>query len=324
MENTTAAILEDFHKVLSSPELVEKWNEDRPKDFSQEDSDYEDQDGLFHLVLDTRGTYFNEIYASAEGLGALPKTAELIRQSFKSITACSGSFESELRTGLRCGRTLLLATTAKESEYEENYPQFLAGWDPLEAYSLPKADNLVAEVEEKVQERWDNANVDIEVLGCGGSLEGWFGIIRGLLLPTDWLSLYRAQPRAMYAGPGRDASETEGARILKEIELQLFNTSKYYHACEYMTVVTYGDGPLGTISIYRVSLEPGEKARAAQMTSLAYADSVPKRILKGLCVDHRIEYVVKGRRIRCLNKESRVCHPQSVLLLEISTPEVVR
>jgi hypothetical protein len=296
----------DFRNFLADPELIEIWSSHKDKEVTEEDSDCEGRLGPLDVVFVPKED-FNDTYSHTDGLGALPKTVEKATRSSGPPSLgeahLAGKAEDTLRKALKCERTRLLATTAEENERTGKLDlDFFAGWEPLVPYTLPRAENLVEEVEEKIQQRWDNAKLDIQAMGNGGGLEGWFGIFHSWFTPTDWRSLYRAQAPTIHAWEGRDVSKKKDYETLEHIETQLLDTTKYNGACEFMTVVTYGDDKYGTVSLFRVTLQPGPDALAGQMELLAYADRVPIGILKDLRIQNRIEYVQKDGKVRCIRE----------------------
>ena len=287
-----------IRSFLVDPKLIDIWSSHKVNEVTEPDSDCEGQAGLLDVVFVPRED-FNDTYSHTDGLGALmrmvPRATRSSGPPSSGEAQLAGRAEDILRKALKCERTRLLVTMAEENERtSKSHLGFFAGWEPLMPYQLPRADNLVEEVEKDIQQRWNGAKVNVQAMGNGGGLEGWFGIVHSWVNPTDWLSLYRGQASVIHAWSGRDVSKKEDLEVLENIESQLFDTTKYYGACELMTVVTYGDNKYGTISLFRITLLPGSDELAGQIEVLGYADHVPKAILKDLRMQNRIEYVQKG------------------------------
>jgi hypothetical protein len=173
------------------------------------------------------------------------------------------------------------------------------GWEPLTAYKLPGLGNPVQDSREADQKRWDAAQMKIDVMGNGGDLSGWPGIIRSLFHKNDWLSIIRASDRTLYAWEASDD------KTLSVLESQLFDTTKYQGVSEFMTVYTYGSGYYGTISLFSITLEP-KKNMAQQVQPRATMTNVPKALLRSMRKDvNRIEMVQKGSTIRFLDNGSQ-------------------
>ena len=206
--------------------------------------------------------------------------------------------EQNLRHAIRFQFDGLLETTSQEPKWgiPAAHP-FFGGWQTLVPYTLGESKDLMREVADKDQARWDAANVDLEILGNTVKVEGFFGIVRSWFTCTDWLSLYRSQSRVLLAWDGRSVNDKDDFEILQRIESELFDTTKYYGASELLTVITYGEGLYGTITILRVSLESRSPIARVMMNIGTMRDRVPKTLLKGMQLKHQIKIASKDGEI---------------------------
>ena len=135
-----------------------------------------------------------------------------------AITAhAAGNYEDMLQKAIRFAGKGLLETSSEEPGWIEDTPiRFFAGWEPLMPYPLADSNNLVQEISDKCQDRWDAAKLEVGAQGVSVKVEGFFGIIRSWLSPTDWLSLYRSQSRTLYAIDGRSLTVKTGSKYSGE------------------------------------------------------------------------------------------------------------
>ena len=194
----------------------------------------------------------------------------------------------------------MLESTSPEPDWTSTSPiACFAGWEHLVPYNLSPSTNLVKEVAEIVQKRRENAKVNIAVLGISVGIDQLFGIVRSWFLSEDWLSLFRSKVRILLAWDGRSINNPKDHEILENIEWNLFDTTKYDGVCELMTVITYGEGYYGIISLLRVSLVGNV---VGNIEPIGCMKSVPKAILKNMQKKHeQIKLVHKAQRIRYID-----------------------
>ncbi|KAJ5665521.1 uncharacterized protein N7477_007969 [Penicillium maclennaniae] len=296
-----------FDSVNRSEGIVELWNNLKSQESHEAEEQEDMQDGICDLVLEISDPdAFNNEYAHLSGLAALPRPGRVHERTSaapKHDTAkLAGRAEVSLRTAMRFDRVGLIETEEEEPDWDAQTGQpFFAGWDALVPYQLPESRNIVQEVVDNHQERWDNAKINVDAGVGGGGLEGFFGIIHGWFHPTEWISLYRAKTRNIYAWAGRNASNSEDSATLASLESQLFDITKYRGTSEYMTVLTYGESYYGVATLLRVSLKPQEEL-ALILEPLAMMKDVPKQVLQIMQggVSSIIKLVQRGDKIRCI------------------------
>lgn len=296
-----------FASATASDDIVEQWNKTTSQELQEEEDQEDFQDGICDLVLEIPNSEaFDKEYSHLAGLASLPRPGRILERSsvapLPGSAQLAGKAEVSLRTVMRFDRIGLIETTVEEPDWEVQAAQRLfAGWEALVPYKLPESRNIVQEVVDQHQARWDAAKVNVNAGVGGGGVEGFFGIVHGWFHPTDWISLYRAKSRDIYAWSGRNVSNTDDLGILTELESQLFDTSKYHGTSEFMTVLTYGSHNHGTATLFRATLEP-RKNMAAIMEPLATMTDVPKQILRIIQkgVTSKIKLVQRGDHIRCL------------------------
>jgi hypothetical protein len=296
-----------FASATASDDIVEWWNKVTSQKLQEEEDQEDFQDGICDLVLEIPDREaFDKEYSHLEGLASLPRPGRVPERSSAApllgSAQLAGKAEASLRTAMRFDRIRLIETVVEEPDWKAQGPQPLfAGWEALVPYRLPESQNIVQEIVDKHQARWDAAKVNVNAGVGGGGVEGFFGIVHGWFNPIDWISLYRAKSRNIYAWSGRDLSKPEDLGILNELESQLFDTTKYHGTSELMTVLTYGSHNHGTATLFRATLEP-RKNMAAIIEPLATATDVPKQILRIMQegVTSKIKLVQRGNHIRYL------------------------
>ncbi|KAF3396218.1 hypothetical protein F1880_006767 [Penicillium rolfsii] len=274
-----------FDSVTRSEGIVELWNKLKSQESREAEEQEDMQDGICDLVLEISDPdAFNYQYSHLSGLAALPKPGRVVERTSAApehdTARLAGRAEVSLRTAMRFDRVGLIETVEEEPEWDAETGQpFFAGWDAL----------------------WDNAKINVDAGVGGGGLEGFFGIIHGWFYPTEWISLYRAKTRDIYAWAGRDASKPEDSAILANLEGQLFDITKYRGASEFMTVLSYGESYYGVATLLRVTLSPQEES-ALILEPLAMMKDVPKQILRIMQggVSSMIKLVQRGDKIRCI------------------------
>lgn len=293
---------------INAPEgIVERWN-DLTSQQSQEEEDQEDnQDGICDLVLEISDPEaFNNEYSHLNGLASLPKPGRVLERTSAApepgSAKLAGRAEVSLRTAMRFDRIGLIETEEEEPDWKAQTGQrFFAGWEALVPYRLPESGNIVQEVVDKHQARWDNAKINVDAGVGGGGLEGFFGIVHGWFHPAEWISLYRAKSRDIYAWDGRNISNDKDLATLTRLESELFDITKYRGISEFMTVLTYGESYYGVATLMRVSLKPRDNS-ALTIEPLAMMNDVPRQILRTMQkgVPSVIKLVQRGDKIRCL------------------------
>jgi hypothetical protein len=211
----------------------------------------------------------------------------------------AGRYEALLHEAIQFDVKRLLETASPEPEWTARRTVlFLAGWAPLTPYYLEEAKNLVKEVADNGQERWNTAKRDSSVQSTSVRVDSVFKLIHSWFTPKDWLSLYRSQPRTLFAIDGRSTQNTEDRQILNMIEHHLFDTTKYNGECELMTVITYdNDFNYGTVTLLRVSLS---RHLALHMDTLGSMRDVPRAILKNMQRQQQIKLISKEDKIKYL------------------------
>lgn len=121
-------------------------------------------------------------------------------------------------------------------------PRLFAGWKLLVRCELKEAGNLVQDVINENQKRWNDAAFKTSVLATSVEIGGVFGIIHNWFTSKDRLSLYRAQARTIFSWDGRDSNNPDNLGILEQQESNLFDTTKDNGNTEMMKVITCGSG----------------------------------------------------------------------------------
>ena len=262
-----------FGEIVASRDLFQFWTTYEQTCVQEEDSDLEgDVRYITKEIVFEPGEDFYEKYSHTDGLGALPRRPKwptrLSEPPAAGEAKLAGKYEDSMRIGLNVERTRLLETDSLEVEWDYQgrgtYGRLFAGWEPLVPYDLNAAGNLVQSVIDENQKRWDAAALKVNVLGNSTEIGGFFGIIRNWFTFRDWLSLYRAQARTIFSCDGRDVKVPEDLKILENQEHHLFDTTKYYGDTEMMTVITYGSGQYGTVSLFKVTLTPHKPGKPSK------------------------------------------------------------
>lgn len=307
MSNNTffEALLDSVNK----PEgIVERWNNLAGQQSREAEDQEDNQAGICDVVFEISDlNAFDNEFSHLDCPASLPKPGRVLERTSAApehgSAKLAGRAEVSLRTAMRIDRIGLIETEEDEPDsITQTGQSFFAGWDALVPYKLPESRNIVQEVVDKHQARWDNPNVNVDAGVGGGGLEAFFGTIHGWFHPTEWISLYRAKPRDIYACAGRDASKPEDLAILTRLESELFDITKYRGICEFMTVLTYGENYEGLATLLRVSLEPRNNL-SLTIEPLALMKDVPKQVLRTMQdgVTSMIKLVQRGDKIRCLH-----------------------
>ena len=173
-------------------------------------------------------------------------------------------------------------TQASEPDWAElQHPpfRFLSPNNDFEGYVLPPSANLVEEVKRRSETEWNKVKLSVTVLRNGGGGEGILGNLARFFTSTDWLSLYRSTGRTLFAYMGRSVTNNDDFETLNNLESHLFSVEKYLGNSDFMTIATWGEGPYGTISLYRATLLAKEP-KAQSIAKLAYMRNVPKAIIR--------------------------------------------
>lgn len=192
--------------LINAPEdIVERYNKS-PCDQSEDEENRQDNaDGICDIVLEIPDpNAFDNEYSHLNGLASLPRPGIVLKRTSAvpepGSAQLAGRAEVSLRTAMRFDRISLFETEEDEPDWKDLANlQFFAGWETLVPYKLPESRNIVQEVVDKHQARWDAAKINVDAGVGGGGLEGFFGIVHGWFHPTEWISLYRAPARDMYA-----------------------------------------------------------------------------------------------------------------------------
>jgi hypothetical protein len=171
-----------FAATTASDDIVERWNKVTSQELQGEDDQEDSVSSICDLVFEIPDDVaFNREYSHLEGLASLPKPGKVAERSTAAPSAGSaqlaGTAEVSLRTAMRFDRIGLIETTDNEPDWEDQGSRRLfAGWQALVPYKLPESRNIVKEVVDAHQARWDAAKVDIDVGVGGGGVEGFLAL----------------------------------------------------------------------------------------------------------------------------------------------------
>lgn len=287
--------------LLNSPEFLRDLNKHDNDQILEEASDLEDIDTIPDLVFDVREDLEGP-YERVDGLVAYPDPGTFELHSFHHAHSDRqtnvSEHEAKIRDALRIRQSILLVTSARETDGLSNTAaQFFKEWTPLRPQTLNGRPSLVQLLSEKQQEKWDAVNLEVNVLGNGGSLQGVFGLIRNLITRQDVIDLYMAAPRQIHVR--LDTPDESAYRLEKE----LFGTMKYDEYSTYLTVITYGSADCGAIELYEITQDT--HGLATSIAPVVAAKSVPKTILRSLKQPRKIELLRKPNKIRyfCAGKQ---------------------
>jgi len=221
----------------------------------------------------------------------------------------SGFLEGELRNALKYGRNGRLETEGDEPSWTVDSPNiqalpFFAGWEALEPYTLPASQQLIAELIDRTQSRWDQAKFSLDIMGNGASVEGWFGIFRHWFKAHDWLTLYRSRQRTIFAWPGRTLPGD--IQVLAQLEANMMSTTRFLGDSDQLLVFTCGR-TAGSVDMYRSTLATighglARTSLTRQLDHLAHLGDVPAPIIRDLITmthhDCKIVLALHGTQIR--------------------------
>jgi hypothetical protein len=287
--------MSSLKEIITSPTFLDDLNDYDIEQTADEGSTLDDYDTIPDLVFEL-DRHPIVAYEQFSGLVAYPDLGSFEvhsrRHDLSSNPSKTSGHEVKLRSAFGMDRSILLITVSEPMTWShDSSTQGLATWTGLTAQDIPGNEDLAQHVFEEQQRRMDNANVELNVLGNGGSISGLFGIIWSWFNQQDMMDLYMAWPRQLHMGA--NTNETS----IYELERQLFNTMQYSQHSTNLTVVTFGDSAYGTVELYETIQD--DNGFAQSITPVAAAKRVPRKILKNFGQKaRRIELERQSKRIR--------------------------
>jgi hypothetical protein len=153
-------------------------------------------------------------------------------------------------------------------------------WTRFREHPLASTSDFVEAYHEAILATYENLNVEISVGSniASVSLSGFVRKIRDWLHRRDLLAIWRSTPRTVLLpeeyGPNVDN------RRLDALDKELFDTAKFAQFDTRLTTLTYGDGPYGSITLFRTESSNTRAPHGAQIVRpIAAMEHVPKAIL---------------------------------------------
>lgn len=148
-------------------------------------------------------------------------------------------------------------------------------WSTLQTRLLPAKEDILEKRYLALLAMYDMVKVNVSAQGVSIGLEGVASIIRNFLHKDDYLAFFRSVERKICL-PIDPAEEISQER-LENLDLTLFDTSKFSGFDTRLTSVAYNDGKYGTITLFRVTREQG---RLSKIRPEAAMRGVPKIVVQ--------------------------------------------
>lgn len=148
-------------------------------------------------------------------------------------------------------------------------------WSTLQTRLLPAKEDILEKKHLALLAMYDMVKVNVGAQGVSIGLEGVASIIRNFLHKDDYLAFFRSVERKICL-PIDPAEEISHQR-LENLDLTLFDTSKFNGFDTRLTSVAYNDGKYGTITLFRVTRE---HRRPSKIRPEAAMRGVPKIVVQ--------------------------------------------
>jgi hypothetical protein len=297
-KNIQAKIMSTLKEIITSPTFLDDLNEYDIEQTADEGSTLDDPDTTPDLVFEL-DRHPIVAYEQFSGLVAYPDPGSFEvhsrRHDLSSNPSKTSGYEAKLTSAFGMDRSILLVTATDPMVWgHDAITKELAAWTALTAHNIPGNEDLAQHVFREQQKRMDNANIEVNVLGNGGSMPGLFGIIWSWFNRQNMLDLYMAWPRQLHLKANSDETS------IHKLERQLFNTMQYSEYSTNLTVVTFGNSAYGTVELYETVQDTDGFAES--ITPVAAAKRVPRKILKDFGREARkIELERQPKRIRYIH-----------------------
>ncbi|KAF4968345.1 hypothetical protein FSARC_4291 [Fusarium sarcochroum] len=251
---------------------------------------------------------------------------ELVKVA-KPVPARENRFETSLKKAL-FQETLHISTTILEPGWNVtgigsgSLPLF-SGWNArMDEYELRPQGRFVAQTKKAFNDFLEKVELggELQVLGSGGGLSstGLPALLKRSFTSYEWMGMWRGSegrririPRVVSDHTGLDGTLNPDEKPLVDdhdrlqtLENELLGLDKYMGGdSEYLTVITYSDGFVGAISLFKAELP--DEHQITQLNRVAMIPDVPREICSILREEIKPNRYVVGRNNRKLKCYTR-------------------
>ncbi|KAK1243856.1 hypothetical protein MKX08_001994 [Trichoderma sp. CBMAI-0020] len=167
-------------------------------------------------------------------------------------------------------------TTARRSQSRNIYPSFF-DWTGFWSHQLDETKDIMENKYIAVLALYKTAKLDFSAQGISFGIEGLLGLIRDLFHTDDVLAYFRSVKREILL-PVDYSEEENHQQLLKSLDINLFDLSKFSGLDTRLTSVTYGSSRYGTVTLFK--LTDAIEGVPTTIRPLAAMRQVPKIIIK--------------------------------------------